>query len=208
MNKKQQQKHVGQTRRLRPIPRNAAGQDVDDPWLVASAGPSGLDLTNGRTGHNLTLGYDHILEYRTPDFLLLKSHVLLTPTAVEIEPIVTPPRVVLDVKLPLPAPVKDQRGLWVQTIDVRPSQDAPVPRATVEVVFDSPYELAEYEVVRQDPAQALLLQELFGAEGRHAAAHFRMGLAELPRGTWIRLRFFGRIAPLPREIKLHPYLKA
>jgi hypothetical protein len=208
MNKKQQQKHVGHQRRLRPIPRDSAGQEIDDSWTVESADSDGLSLTNGRTGNSLNIGYDHILEYRTPDFLLLKSQVHIAPTTVTIEPATTPPRVVLNVELPLPEPVRDLQGMWIQTIDVRPSQDAPVRDATVEVIFDSQYDDAVYEVVRRNPSRALMLQELFGAEGRHAAARFRMGLVELPPGTWIRLRFQGHVAPVPREIKLHPYLKA
>lgn len=206
MNKKQQQKHVGQSRRLRPKPTNSLGAVVDDAWTVVAADDTGLQLANHRTGHTLRLGYDHILEYRTPDFLILKSQVHLTASTVSVEPIVAVPKVVLDVKRPLPASMQNADGLWIQEIHVHPSKPDAVPDATVEILFHAPYLAGSYEVV-SDNSQGLILSELFGVEGTHSSDHFRMGLVELPRTTWIRLVFTGHSAPIPREIRLSPYFK-
>jgi hypothetical protein len=57
VNKKQQQKHVGQSCRLRPTPTNSLGGVVDDAWTVVAADEIGLQLENHRTGHALRLGY-------------------------------------------------------------------------------------------------------------------------------------------------------
>jgi hypothetical protein len=68
MNRKQLRKQKGQTRLLRPIPVDATGSEIDDPWLATDANNDGLHLHNQRTHHNLTIGFDHIIEYRTPIF--------------------------------------------------------------------------------------------------------------------------------------------
>jgi hypothetical protein len=207
VNKKQQQKHVGQPRRLRPIPINSLEESVDDAWTVQVADEHGLQLSNSRTGHQLQLGYDHILEYRTPDFLILKSQVRLTPTTVIVEPFTTPPKVILDVPLPLPVPYQTPDGLWVQELHARPSKAEPVFDATVEVHFLAPYLKASYSVESTNPGQAIILRELFGVEGSLNSTRFRMGLVELPRGAWIRIQFIASDPPTPQEVRLTPYFK-
>jgi len=207
MNRKELQKQVGQLRRLRPIPTDATGTEVDDFWKVMDADANALLLLNQRTDHNLTLGYDHIHEYRTPDFLVLKSTVSLSPQGARLEPNVAPPKATLDVVMPLPAPTQNSDGTWTQEIQVHPSRPDIVPDATVEFIFHAPYQTGSYEVVPNNPTQALIIRELFGVEGRSDSSVFRMGLAELPRGTWLRFMFRGVTSPKPREILLAPYLK-
>ncbi len=207
MNRKQLQKQLGETRRLRPLPTDAMGIEFDDLWEVTAADDAGLRLRNQRTGYDFLLGYDHIHEYRTPDFLVLKSTVSLSPHGPRLEPIVTPPKVILTVAMPLPAPSQEPDGTWTQEIHVQPSRPDNVADATVEISFHQPYRTGAYEVVRNNPAQALLLRELFGVEGRSNSSRFRMGLVELPRGTWLRFTFNGATPPRPYEIKLTPYLK-
>jgi hypothetical protein len=207
MNRKQLQKHVGETRRLRPTPTDAAGTEVDDLWTVSAADDEGLQLHNQRTDQVLQLGYDHILEYRTPDFLILKSTISFQPHGLKLEPIVAPPKVTLEVAMPLPEPTKRPDGSWSQEIQVHPTRPDNVPNATVEIKFHEPYRTGAYEVVRTNPTQAMFIQELFGVEGRNSSNQFRMGLVELPRGTWLRFVFTGNTAPRPSEIRLTPYFK-
>ncbi len=207
MNRKRLQRQVGETRRLRPVPRDTAGTEVDDLWEVAATDHSGLHLRNQSTGHNLTLGYDHIHEYRTPDFLVLRSTVYLSPQGPRLEPIVAAPRVTLNVAMPLPAPTQNSDGTWTQEIHVHPSGSDDVPDATVEILFHDLYQTGIYEVVRNNPTQALFIRELFGIEGHSNSSVFRMGLVELPRGTWLRFAFRGVIPPKPHEIRLTPYFK-
>jgi hypothetical protein len=207
MNRKQLQKHIGETRRLRPIPKDSIGTEVDDHWMVRVADENGLQLHNQRTGQYLPLGYDHILEYRTPDFLILKSTISLHPHGLKLEPIVSSPKVTLTVAMPLPKPKQRPDGSWTQEIEVHPTKPDTVPNATVEISFDEPYLTGAYEVVRVNPTQSLFIQELFGVKGRNNSSRFRMGLVELPRGTWLRFIFTGNSAPIPREIRLTPYFK-
>lgn len=207
MNRKQlQKKHKGKTRRLRPIPTDATGTEVDDLWEVADVDDNGLHLRNQQTHHNLTIGFDHIHEYRTPDFLVLKSTVLLTPSGPRLEPIVVPPKVALKVAT-LPEPTQNPDGTWTQEIHVHPSRPDNVPGATVEIIFHDAYQTGTYTVVPNNPTQALMTCELFGVEERGDSGVFRMGLVELPRGTWLRFTFRGATAPKPREIRLTPYFK-
>ncbi len=117
------------------------------------------------------------------------------------------PKTVLKVEHPLPSPVQDANGLWSQEIHVYPSKRDVVPDATVEARFRQPYLFARYDVVREDPRQALMFRELFGSEGSRNSDRFRMGLVELPRRTWIRLVFVGVNPPKPIKIKLTPYFK-
>lgn len=207
MNRKQLQRQVGQTRRLRPIPKDTVGTEVDDLWKVMSADHNELHLQNQRTGHILAVGYDHIHEYRTPDLLVLKSNVCLSPQGPQLDPIVAPPKITISVAMPLPAPTENGDGTWTQEIHVYPSMADNVPDATVEILFDDLYQAGSYEVVRKNPAQAMFIRELFGTEGYSKSSVFRMGLVELPRGTWLRFTFRGVTPPRPREIRVTPYLK-
>jgi hypothetical protein len=205
MNRKELRNQIGQNRRLRPKPRNTAGDEIDDHWEVISADDTELVLRNLRSGQEFKLGYDHIHEYRTPNFLILKSTVSLLASGPELEPIVVPPKITLVVAAPLPAPVQEPDGTWTREIHVRPSRAETVPDATVEVIFQTAYRTASYEVVGS--GQAMILRELFGVEGTTNSSHFRMGLVELPRGTWLRLSFHGVTPPEPRQIRLTPYFK-
>lgn len=172
MNRKALQKQIGQTRRLRPVPTDATGSEVDDLWEVMAVDDNGLHLRNQRTDHDLTLGYDHIHEYRTPDFLVLKSTVLLSPHGPRLEPVVAPPKATLKVAMPLPPPTQNPGGTWTQEIHVHPSRPDNVPDATVEIIFHDPYQTGTYEVIRNNPTQALIIRELFGSRGVAIAVSF------------------------------------
>lgn len=79
MNRRQLQKLIGQSLRLRPVPQDAMGTQVDDLWAIIVADETGLHLRIQRTGYEFPLGTDHIMEYRTPNFLILKSTVSPLP---------------------------------------------------------------------------------------------------------------------------------
>ncbi|MDP2663279.1 MAG: hypothetical protein Q8R28_21395, partial [Dehalococcoidia bacterium] len=117
MNRRQLQKLIGQSLRLRPVPQAAMETQVDDLWTVIVADETGLHLRNQRTGDEFPLGKDHIMEYRTPNFLILKSTVSLLPKGPALEPIIAPPKVTLEVK-PFPEPVQNSDGTWMQEIHV------------------------------------------------------------------------------------------
>lgn len=94
MNLKQLRNHLGTTLRLRPLPiRMAEGQvelpPLDDLWRLEDvlAKPSRVMLVNTHTGHVATLQYDNVREFRSPDFLLLRCQLTLTPLTVELEPL-------------------------------------------------------------------------------------------------------------------------
>jgi hypothetical protein len=206
MNRKQLQKQKGQARRLCPTPVDITGIKRDDLWEVTDADDNGLHLRNQRTHHNLNLGFDHIHEYRTPDFLVLRSTVTLTPHGPELSPIVVAPKTTLEMAT-LPVPTQNSDGTWTQEIHVHPSRPDNVPDVTVEIIFRDAYQTGIYEVVANNATQALIIRELFGVEGRGDSSVFRMGLVELPRGTWLRFTFRGATQPKPREIRLNPYFK-
>jgi hypothetical protein len=85
--------------RIRPIARRIeqTGHElspIDDWWQIESSSDEKLRLVNPRTSHFITLGVDHIKEYRTDldggsdGFLVLKSQVILKGTGVCVEPLV------------------------------------------------------------------------------------------------------------------------
>jgi len=93
MNAKELSKNIGDLFRLRPAPfrTNLEGQllEVDDEWRLESVlqKPTRVQLTNMRTGHQLELESDNIMERRSPDFLILRCEVTIGPNGIEIEPI-------------------------------------------------------------------------------------------------------------------------
>lgn len=80
--------------------------------------------------------------------------------------------------MPFPEPVRSSDGTWTQEIHVCPSRPDNLPDATVEIILDDPYLTGTYDVVRDNPAQALVIRELFGAEGCSNSRVFRMGLVD------------------------------
>ncbi|MEJ7760062.1 MAG: hypothetical protein WKF55_10795 [Gemmatimonadaceae bacterium] len=94
MNAKELTKNVGLLFRLRPKPfgKDSPGQslaEVDDKWRLDSVihKPTRIQLTNTRTGQQLKLEADNIMERRSPDFLILRCEVTIGPDSVDLEPI-------------------------------------------------------------------------------------------------------------------------
>src|SRR5687767_15071653 len=94
MNAKQLSKNVGHLFRLRPQPWRLDGRgqrlpDSDDSWKLRSvnSGPARITIANLSTGHVLELESDNIMERRSPDFVMLRCQVIITPTGITIEPI-------------------------------------------------------------------------------------------------------------------------
>jgi hypothetical protein len=94
MNARQLSKNVGNLFRLRPLPfrKDPTGKTLpqtDDQWRLdrVDFDPARIRLTNIRTGHQLELEADNIMERRSPDFLLLRCEVTITPDGLNIEPI-------------------------------------------------------------------------------------------------------------------------
>lgn len=95
MNKRGLQKSVGNLIRLRPVAIRETIQrerleSEDDKWYVANLSDENVQLSNTRTGHRLELGLDHIREFRTPDYFMLHSQVILKGQEVVVEPLVIP----------------------------------------------------------------------------------------------------------------------
>ena len=94
MNVKQLQKQLRTNLRLRPFPvrQDASGSELetlDDFWRLEELfeDPARARLVNIHTGHSVVLQSDNIKEYRSPDFLLLRCRLVITPTTVGIEPL-------------------------------------------------------------------------------------------------------------------------
>lgn len=94
MNAKELAKNVGHLFRLRPKPFRIDPDgkpllEVDDRWRLerVSRNPASVCLTNTRTGHQLELESDNIMERRSPDFLMLRCEVTIGPNGIDIEPI-------------------------------------------------------------------------------------------------------------------------
>ena len=93
MNLEQLRRLIGKPFRLRPLPWRFArtGQRLsprDDQWTLEKADRKEIMLKNQSTGHNLTFGPDNVLEFLTPDFLLLRCQVIVHGPQVLIEPFV------------------------------------------------------------------------------------------------------------------------
>jgi hypothetical protein len=99
MNKEQFKKNIGKRLKLRPLVQQRVlswespglGGELlpasDDEWIAEKMLDSGVDLKNIATGHVITLGFDNIREFRSPDFLLLRCKLTLEGNQVIIEPI-------------------------------------------------------------------------------------------------------------------------
>lgn len=96
MNAHQLSKKTGTLVKLRPIPERRPHDGMslpqsDDQWRIVRVGTGEVELRNIRTDHIARLGFDNIREFRTPDFLLLRCQLALTPSTVLIEPIIGNP---------------------------------------------------------------------------------------------------------------------
>ncbi len=97
MNYKQLRKLSGQFFRLRPFAVVHDGdfanlESFKIQWLLAevSDDPREVVLVSRGADYTLTLGADHLLSFQTPDFLMLRSQVILTPDGVSVEPLPRP----------------------------------------------------------------------------------------------------------------------
>jgi hypothetical protein len=93
MNSRELSKQVGRTFRLRPVPfqRGSDGARLppsDDYWLLEAitGAPATLRLAN-HDGRVIELQSDNIQEFRSPEFLMLRCQLTLTPDRVELEPL-------------------------------------------------------------------------------------------------------------------------
>lgn len=90
MNRKRMRENIGQLLRLRPIATRKDGAtqlpSLDDDWRLEQCTDTALELHNVRTQHVLHLGADHVHEFRTPNFLVLKAQVTISGNCVQIEP--------------------------------------------------------------------------------------------------------------------------
>lgn len=99
MNKGQFKKNIGNRLKLRPLvqrrilPHEFPGlggellPPMDDEWIAEKISDSGVELRNTATGHVITLGFDNIREFRSPNYLLLRCQLTLEGNQVIIEPI-------------------------------------------------------------------------------------------------------------------------
>jgi hypothetical protein len=76
---------------LRPLPLRMTVEGERQPsedafWRVETADATALQLKNLSTDHVLTLGYDNVREFRTPDFLILQCQIILKGNQAIIEP--------------------------------------------------------------------------------------------------------------------------
>ncbi len=93
MNKKKAKEWVGKNFRVRPMALrfDSKGQRLtpeDDPWRVEQKEGDTVKIKNTRTDHVLDLGLDHVREWRSPDFLLLRAQIKLKGQVAILEPIV------------------------------------------------------------------------------------------------------------------------
>ncbi len=94
MNLKQLTKQLGSKLRLRPLPFRIGsnGEQLpqsDDQWRLDTIldQPPRVRLVNIQTGHFVELQPDNVREYRSPEFLLLRCQLTITPREVSLEPI-------------------------------------------------------------------------------------------------------------------------
>ncbi len=126
MNLEQLKKNVSQRVRLRPIARrfDEHARELatkDDVWVLQSVTDVGIVLSNERTGHQPTLGKDHIYSYAsdpgrtTPEmkhgFLTLHVQLFLRGFLAEIEPTPRPGEAALTVPLAISGPMSAMRNL-------------------------------------------------------------------------------------------------
>ena len=58
----------------------------DDHWRIQQTSTESLTIYNLRTGHIYDLGRDNIIEFRSPDFLMLRCQLKLKGVHVLLEP--------------------------------------------------------------------------------------------------------------------------
>jgi hypothetical protein len=94
MNIKQLHKQVGTDLRLRPLPirRESNGGQLpssDDLWRLETIldNPARLKLKNLSTHHVVELQSDNVRGYQSPDFLLLRCELTISPTGISFEPV-------------------------------------------------------------------------------------------------------------------------
>ena len=106
MNADQMKKDVGRRLLLRPLPQQAQSYGTavsalsssgpryeknalpaDYEWVVEVVTAKDVTLACPFTGHRITLRFDNIREYRTPNFLILKCQLLLEGDQVRVEPL-------------------------------------------------------------------------------------------------------------------------
>jgi hypothetical protein len=107
VNKQQLRKNEGNLVRIRPVAKRFDGGKngpelrpaIDDEWRIESVTDRGVAISNVRTGHGITLNYDHIRNFtsdiRGPGygFLNLTVQVHIGGRDLWIEPDVAPPRI-------------------------------------------------------------------------------------------------------------------
>lgn len=90
MNKKKLAKYIGKEYYLRPKAQreseDGSCEEIDDYWRLLDLEGSQVRLSNVRTGHQKDIGLDNFKEFRSPNFLLLRCHLILKGNEVKIEP--------------------------------------------------------------------------------------------------------------------------
>lgn len=93
MNVRQLHKQVGTDLRLRPLPIRIMGNGEqlapsDDSWRLVAIleNPARVKLKNLSTGHVLELQPDNIRGYQSPDFLMLRCELTISPEGISLEP--------------------------------------------------------------------------------------------------------------------------
>lgn len=100
MNVEYLKKDIGKHFRIRPLPerwddtRQLAS--LDERWSLDDVTQQHIKITNLSTGHSKEIGADNVREYRGPDFLLLRCHLIIRKRALEIEPILRPNTILSD----------------------------------------------------------------------------------------------------------------
>ena len=99
MNLQELKKHIGKLHRLRPKPHRIDGNGIglpslDDQWRLEriDRDPNRITLANIRTGHFVELQSDNVRQYQSPDFLMLRCQLTLSPKGIDIEPLPTSTR--------------------------------------------------------------------------------------------------------------------
>jgi hypothetical protein len=60
---------------------------ADYEWVVEAVTANDATLACPFTRHRVTLGFDNIREYRTPNFLMLKCQLILEGDQIRVEPL-------------------------------------------------------------------------------------------------------------------------
>jgi len=100
MNVEYLKKDIGKHFRIRPLPErwDDTGQldSLDERWSLDDVTEQHIKITNLPTGHSKEIGADNVREYRGPDFLLLRCHLIIRKRALEIKPILCPNTILND----------------------------------------------------------------------------------------------------------------